>query len=182
MRGLLPAEYTFSIFAVVFVALIVSWFVAVLFAPLLGVWLLKAPERTDDQKPGRIMSTFRALLLTCMRRRWMTLAIALACLVAALLALPMVPRQFFPASDRPELVVDLTLPQNASIIASDRAAAKLDAVLKENPDVASWSTYVGRGAIRFYLPLDVQLNNDFFCAGRGHRQGCRRAQKAAGDA
>jgi multidrug efflux pump subunit AcrB len=74
----------------------------------------------------------------------------------------MVPRQFFPASDRPELVVDLTLPQNVSIFASDRAAAKLDAVLKDNPDVSSWSTYVGRGAIRFYLPLNVQLNNDFF--------------------
>ena len=72
------------------------------------------------------------------------------------------PRQFFPASDRPELVVDLTLPQNASIFASDKVAAKLDAMLKDNPDVASWSTYVGRGAIRFYLPLNVQLANDFF--------------------
>jgi multidrug efflux pump len=155
-------EYTFSIFAVVTIALIVSWFVAVLFAPLLGVWLLKAPERKTDDKPSRIMSAFRALLLTAMRRRWMTFAIALACLVVSLLALPMVPRQFFPASDRPELVVDLTLPQNVSIFASDRAAAKLDAVLKGNPDVSSWSTYVGRGAIRFYLPLNVQLNNDFF--------------------
>jgi multidrug efflux pump subunit AcrB len=92
----------------------------------------------------------------------MTVAIALACFVVSLLVLPLVPRQFFPASDRPELVVDLTLPQNASIFASDRVAAKLDAVLKGNPDVASWSTYVGRGAIRFYLPLNVQLNNDFF--------------------
>jgi multidrug efflux pump len=155
-------EYTFSIFAVVTIALIVSWFVAVLFAPLLGVWLLKAPERKTDDKPSRIMSAFRALLLTAMRRRWMTFAIALACLLVSLLALPMVPRQFFPASDRPELVVDLTLPQNVSIFASDRAAAKLDAVLKGNPDVSSWSTYVGRGAIRFYLPLNVQLNNDFF--------------------
>jgi multidrug efflux pump subunit AcrB len=155
-------EYTFSIFAVVTIALIVSWFVAVLFAPLLGVWLLKAPERKTDDKPSRIMSVFRALLLTAMRRRWMTFATALACLVVSLLALPLVPRQFFPASDRPELVVDLTLPQNASIFASDRAAAKLDAVLKDNPDVSSWSTYVGRGAIRFYLPLNVQLNNDFF--------------------
>jgi multidrug efflux pump len=154
-------EYTFSIFAVVSIALIVSWFVAVLFAPLLGVWLLKSPERREDG-PSRIMTAFRATLLTAMRRRWITVAIALACFVASLLALPLVPRQFFPASDRPELVVDLTLPQNASIFASDRAAAKLDAVLKENPDVASWSTYVGRGAIRFYLPLNVQLNNDFF--------------------
>src|SRR5664279_755605 len=57
---------------------------------------------------------------------------------------------------------NLTLPQNASIFASDQAAAKLDAILKSDPDVASWSTYVGRGAIRFYLPLNVQLANDFF--------------------
>ena len=155
-------EYTFSIFAVVSIALIVSWFVAVLFAPLLGVWLLKVPEQTTAAKPSRIMGAFRALLLTAMRRRWLTLAIALACFVASLLALPLVPRQFFPASDRLELVVDLTLPQNASIFASDTAAAKLDAILKTDPDVASWSTYVGRGAIRFYLPLNVQLNNDFF--------------------
>jgi multidrug efflux pump subunit AcrB len=76
--------------------------------------------------------------------------------------LPHVPRQFFPASDRPELVVDLTLPQNASIYGSDEIAAKLDAMLKDDPDVASWSTYVGRGAVRFYLPLNVQLANDFF--------------------
>jgi multidrug efflux pump len=155
-------EYTFSIFAVVSIALIVSWFVAVLFAPLLGVWLLKAPERRQDQRPSRIMGAFRALLLMAMRHRRMTVAITLACFVASLLALPLVPRQFFPASDRPELVVDLTLPQNASIFATDRAAARLDALLKDNPDVASWSTYVGRGAIRFYLPLNVQLNNDFF--------------------
>jgi multidrug efflux pump subunit AcrB len=155
-------EYTFSIFAVVTIALIVSWFVAVLFAPLLGVWLLKSPEQRKDEKPSRIMSGFRALLLTAMRHRWMTIAITLACFVASLLALQLVPRQFFPASDRPELVVDLTLPQNASVFASDRAAAKLDAILKDDPDVASWSTYVGRGAIRFYLPLNVQLDNEFF--------------------
>src|SRR6201986_909920 len=150
-------EYTFSIFAVVSIALIVSWFVAVLFAPLLGVWLLKVPEQKVDPKPSRIMSTFRLVLLTAMRRRWMTVAIALACFVVSLLALPLVPRQFFPASDRPELVVDLTLPQNASIFASDTVAHKVDSMFKNDPDVASWSTYVGRGAIRFYLPLDVKL-------------------------
>jgi multidrug efflux pump len=155
-------EYTFSIFAVVSIALIVSWFVAVLFAPLLGVWLLKVPEKKAEEKPSRIMETFRSLLLTAMRHRWITIAVTLGFFTASLLALPLVPRQFFPASDRPELVVDLTLPQNASIFATDRAAAKLDSLLKDNPDVASWSTYVGRGAIRFYLPLNVQLANDFF--------------------
>jgi multidrug efflux pump subunit AcrB len=156
-------EYTFSIFAVVSIALIVSWFVAVLYAPLLGVWLLKAPQKNEQQqKPNRTLAAFRKLLLTAMRWRWTTIAITLACFVASLLALPLVPRQFFPASDRPELVVDLTLPQNSSIFASERAATKLDAILKENPDVTSWSSYIGRGAIRFYLPLNVQLNNDFF--------------------
>ncbi|WPP02878.1 efflux RND transporter permease subunit [Methylocella tundrae] len=155
-------EYTFSIFAVVTIALIVSWFVAVLFAPLLGVALLKKPAAGAPEKQGLVLRIFRSILLGAMRMRWLTIAVTLACFVASILAMPYVPRQFFPASDRPELVVDLTLPQNASIFASDEAAAKLDAMLKGDPDVASWSTYVGRGAIRFYLPLNVQLANDFF--------------------
>ncbi len=155
-------EYTFSIFAVVTIALIVSWFVAVLFAPLLGVWLLKQPDTAAPAQPSGIMRIFRSILVAAMRNRWLTVALTLGCFVASLLALPHVPRQFFPASDRPELVVNLTLPQNASIFASDQVAAKLDAMLNDDPDVASWSTYVGRGAIRFYLPLDVQLANDFF--------------------
>ena len=155
-------EYTFSIFAVVTIALIVSWFVAVLFAPLLGVWLLKKPAAAVPEQQSVILRMFRAILVGAMRLRWLTIALTLICFVVSLLALPYVPRQFFPASDRPELVVDLTLPQNASIFASDEAAAKLDAILKDEPDVARWSTYVGRGAIRFYLPLNVQLANDFF--------------------
>jgi multidrug efflux pump subunit AcrB len=155
-------EYTFSIFAVVTIALIVSWFVAVVFAPLLGVWLLKKPEKAAVRKPGLLLRIFRTILVGAMRMRWLTIGITLACFIASLLALPYVPRQFFPASDRPELVVDLTLPQNASIFASDDAATKLDAMLKGDPDVASWSTYIGRGAIRFYLPLNVQLAKDFF--------------------
>src|SRR3954451_14375967 len=73
-----------------------------------------------------------------------------------------VPQQFFPASDRPELLVDLKLPQNGSIYASRDVSARLDDLLKADPDVERWSTYVGRGAVRFYLPLDLQLPNDFF--------------------
>ena len=78
------------------------------------------------------------------------------------MAMPLIPRQFFPSSDRPELLVDISLPQNASIYASEAAAERFDALLKDDPDVERWSTYVGRGAIRFYLPLDVQLPNSFF--------------------
>jgi len=91
-----------------------------------------------------------------------TIALTLALFLASILAIPLVPNQFFPSSDRPELLVDLRLPQNASIYASEDMAERFDAILKGDPDVARWSTYVGRGAIRFYLPLDVQLPNDFF--------------------
>jgi multidrug efflux pump subunit AcrB len=73
-----------------------------------------------------------------------------------------VPQQFFPSSDRPELVVDLTLRQNASIFAAEEAAKRLDEILAQDADVDHWSTYVGRGAIRFILTLNVQLANPFF--------------------
>ena len=74
----------------------------------------------------------------------------------------LVPQQFFPSSDRPELLVDLQLRENASIYATQDVAARLDKLLKDDQDVDHWSTYVGQGAVRFYLPLNVQLPNDFF--------------------
>jgi multidrug efflux pump len=112
-------EYTFSIFAVVSIALIASWFIAVIFAPLLGVALLTKPKHTKSGKPNVILRVFRGFLIGAMRTRWLTIAATIACFVLALLALPHVPRQFFPSSDRPELLVGLRLPQNASIYSSD---------------------------------------------------------------
>ncbi|MDB5597326.1 MAG: acrB/AcrD/AcrF family protein [Hyphomicrobiales bacterium] len=155
-------EYTFSLFAVVSIALVVSWFVALVFAPVLGVAMLRPPQRTAGNAPGRIERTFRQLLTGAIRRRWLTIGLTLGLFAASILALPLVPRQFFPASDRPELLVDLTLPQNASIYASESLATRFDAALKGDSDIERWSTYVGRGAIRFYLPLNAQLPNDFF--------------------
>ena len=155
-------EYTFSIFAVVSIALIVSWFVAVLFTPLIGVVLLKKPDVPAAEHEGPVLRAFRELLVAAMRAKWVTIGATLICFVVALLVTPLVPRQFFPASDRPELVIDLSLQQNASIYASQAVAERFDNVLKDDPDLASWSAYVGRGAIRFYLPLNVQLAHDFF--------------------
>jgi multidrug efflux pump subunit AcrB len=155
-------EYTFSIFAVVSIAVLASWLVAVLFIPLLGVALLKKPASAQAAEPSRMMRAFRSLLVTAMRWRWLTISVTLVCFGASLLALPRLPQQFFPSSDRPELLVDLRLPQNASIYASADRSAKLDALLTGDPDVERWSTYVGRGVLRFYLPLDVQLSKDFF--------------------
>ncbi len=159
-------EYTFSIFAVVGIALIASWLVAMVFAPLLGMTLLRPPKSGQSDKPSRTVNAYRGLLTLAMRTRWFTIALTLAIFVAAIVGLGQVPRQFFPSSDRPELLVDLRLPQNASIHATERLVNEFEKVLREDPDFAPeierWSTYIGQGAIRFYLPLDVQLANPFF--------------------
>jgi multidrug efflux pump len=97
-----------------------------------------------------------------MRARWATILLTLALFGASLWGMRLVPQQFFPASDRPELLVDLQLPENASIHATREASARLDRLLTGDRDVDHWSTYVGQGAVRFYLPLNVQLPNDFF--------------------
>ena len=155
-------EYTFSLFAVVTIALIASWFVAVLFTPLLGVAILTPPKTAKSSESGWVFGTYREFLTAALRMKWLTLAVTLAMFVASIFAIRLIPNQFFPSSDRPELLVDMTLPQNASIFASESVARRIDEVLKGDPDVARWSTNVGRGAIRFYLPLNVQLPNNFF--------------------
>ncbi|MGA8052907.1 MAG: efflux RND transporter permease subunit [Burkholderiales bacterium] len=154
-------EYTFSIFAVVGIALLVSWLVAVIFAPLIGVAILKTPKAGSDQ-PGAVERAFRAFLSGALRVKWLTILFTLAAFVAAAFLVRFVPQQFFPSSDRPEITVDLTLRQNASIFATDKVLQRLEEKLAGDPDIDSWSTYVGRGAIRFYLPLNAQLANPFF--------------------
>src|SRR5262249_19554928 len=151
-----------SLFAVVTIALIASWFVAVLFAPLLGIAILKPPRSAKSSEPGWVFRAYRSFLTWALRAKWLTLAVTVAMFIASTFAIRLIPNQFFPASDRPELLVDMALPQNASIFASETVARRIDDVLKDDPDVARWSTNVGRGAIRFYLPLDVQLPNNFF--------------------
>jgi multidrug efflux pump subunit AcrB len=156
-------EYTFSIFAVVAIALVTSWLVAVTFAPVIGIAILKAPKAAGgEEKPGALMRAYQGLLVGAMRAKWLTIAVTVVAFAGAIYLLRFVPEQFFPSSDRPELVVDLTLRQNASIYASEDVAKRLEAALAKDEDIDHWSTYVGRGAIRFYLPLNVQLANPFF--------------------
>ena len=156
------AEYTFSIFAVVAIALLVSWLVAVIFAPLIGMAALRPPAAAaGPARPALPMRAYAALLDAALRWRWVTIGITVAAFAASLAAARFVPQQFFPASDRTELLVELRLPQAASIFATAAAAERLDAALAADPDVARFSTYVGRGAVRFYLPLNAQLPNPF---------------------
>ncbi len=155
-------EYTFTLFAVVAIALVVSWFVAVLFTPLLSALLLRPPTAGTTGGPDAVTRIYRSVLVLALKARWFTIALTLGLFAASVWLLGFVPRQFFPSSDRPELVIDLALPQNASIHASAKLSGEVDAMLRGDPDVARWSTHVGRGAIRFYLPLEVQLPNPFF--------------------
>ncbi|KMO26994.1 ACR family transporter, partial [Methylobacterium variabile] len=108
------------------------------------------------------LNTFRALLLPAMRFRWITVAVCVAMLGAAIVGMGHVQQQFFPSSDRPEVLVDMTLPQNASISETKAQMDRFEAALKGDPEIKRWSSYVGQGAIRFYLPLDQQLQNAFF--------------------
>jgi multidrug efflux pump subunit AcrB len=170
-------EYTFSLFAVVAIALIASWFVAVIFAPILGAVILKPPPASQAAEPGWVFRTYRRYLTLAMRGKWLTIALTAILFAASFLALPLIPRQFFPSSDRPELLVDLTLPQNASIFASESLAGRFDEVLKNDPDVAHWSTYVGRGASILFAAQCATAKQLFF-TGCHRGEGCRGARAA----
>ncbi|MDM0068746.1 efflux RND transporter permease subunit [Variovorax sp. J31P207] len=155
-------EYTFSIFAVVAIALLVSWLGAVIFAPLVGKALLKSPKADAVVKPSKFLNAYGGFLKGAIRAKWLTIGLTLAAFVGSMFLVRFVPQQFFPASDRPELTVDLTLRQNASIYATEEEVKKLEEILKADPDVDHFSSYVGRGAVRFILTLNVQLANPFF--------------------
>ena len=157
-------EYCFSLFVVITVALLASWIVAVLFAPVIGVTILPRTMKKHEGhgEPGRFMRIFAATLRFCLRLRWLVIAATLALFAASLYGYGFIQQQFFPASDRPELVVDLSLPQNASIYATEAMVERFEKLLKDDPDIDRWSFYVGEGAFRFYLPLNVQLANDYF--------------------
>ncbi|WIE50905.1 efflux RND transporter permease subunit [Pseudomonas sp. GM17] len=155
-------EYTFTLFAVIAVAMLVSWIVAVLFAPVIGVHILSTHVKPHSEEPGRIGRAFNGGLLWAMRNRWWAIGITVLAFVLSVVGMRFVQNQFFPSSDRPEILVDLNLPQNASIAETRMAVDRLEATLKDDPDIVRWSTYIGEGAIRFYLPLDQQLQNPYY--------------------
>jgi multidrug efflux pump subunit AcrB len=155
-------QYCFSLFTVVAMALIASWFVAVIFAPVIGLSVLPSQIKANKPaEPGRFMRAFGRALEFSMRHRWLTIAASLVAFGASVFGLGFVQQQFFPASNRPELLVTMTLPKSASIAATEVETERLEKILASSPDISRFSSYVGGGAIRFYLPLDVQLDNDF---------------------
>lgn len=150
-------EFTFTLFVVIAVSLVVSWIVAVLFTPLLGVTILPDTMKGHHGQKGRLDRGFSRILGVCMRRRWTTIAVTLAVFGLSLAGMGFVQQQFFPASDRNELIVDMNLPLNSSIAETDAQIARFEReALKGNPGIDHWSSYVGQGAPRFVLSFDVQ--------------------------
>jgi multidrug efflux pump subunit AcrB len=150
-------EYTFTLFVVIAVSLLVSWIVAVLFTPLLGVTILPAKMKAHHEKKGGFAKAFSRVLAICMRRRRITIAVTVAAFALAVVGMTFVQQQFFPSSDRPELVVDWNLPQNSAIAETNAQMARFEQeALRGNDGVDHWTTYVGTGAPRFVLSFDVQ--------------------------
>lgn len=150
-------EFTFTLFVVIAVSLIVSWVVAVLFTPLLGVTILPKTMKSHHEKKGRFASVFSWLLGLAMRWRWVTIILTVGVFALSIGGMGLVQQQFFPNSDRTELVIDWNLPNNSSIAETNRQMAKFEKeMLADNKDVDHWTTYVGQGAPRFILSFDVQ--------------------------
>ena len=140
-----------------------SWVVAVLFTPLLGVTMLPAKIKSHPEEKSRLAQMFSRLLLVCMHHRWITISVTVAAFLIALFGMQFVQQQFFPSSDRAELVIDWNLPQNASIADTNAQIARFEREqLKGNDSVDQWSTYIGIGAPRFVLSFDVQTANSWF--------------------
>src|SRR3954469_5436723 len=153
-------EYTNSIFWVVGLSLVISWFVAVLFTPWIGYRLLPNPKPGHhDPYNSRLYTIFRALVTWCITWRWTTIAVTVAAFVAAMASFQFVQKQFFPTANRPELIVDLRLAQGASYNATDLEVKKLERWLAQNEDVAFYTSYIGAGSPRFYLPTVPELTN-----------------------
>ena len=156
-------EYTNSIFWVVGLSLIISWFVAVLFTPWMGYHLLPTPKaQHHDPYNGRLYTLFRKVVVWCVTWRKTTIVITALAFVGSLAAFGLVSKQFFPTANRPELIVDMKLAQGASWAATDAEIRKLETWLANDSDVASYTAYVGAGSPRFYLPTVPELANANF--------------------
>ncbi|MFO1308173.1 MAG: efflux RND transporter permease subunit [Burkholderiales bacterium] len=184
-------EYTRSIFQVSAIALVASWVAAVVVIPYLGYRMLPSGEALhrpspwarlrsrltgrplaatpahDGSDPEAVYRTpfylrLRAFVDACVERRFLVIAGTLAVFAVAIAAFRFVPQQFFPASSRPELLVDLRLPEGSSFAATLAHARKLETILDAEQGIESYVAYVGAGSPRFYLPLDQQLQQSNF--------------------
>ncbi|MCK9812573.1 efflux RND transporter permease subunit [Pseudomonas sp. MAFF 302046] len=159
-------EYTANMFWIVGIALITSWVVAVVFTPYLGVKLLP-PIKVPEGGHGAIYGTpnyqrFRRLLGSVIRRKGLVATSVVGLFVVAILGMGVVNKQFFPTSDRPEVLVEVQMPHGTSIEQTDAAAAKVEAWLAQQPEAKIVTAYIGQGAPRFYLAMAPELPDPSF--------------------
>jgi multidrug efflux pump len=151
-------EYTFAIFAVTTAALLISWVVSVYFVPYLGTLLLHTRSKVEGQAhelfDTPFYSRFRALVDWCVQHRWITIGATLLLFMLGVAGMGRVQQQFFPDSSRPEVLVDVWLPEGSTIQQSEEVVRRLEARLMKEPGVTAVSTWIGSGTPRFYLPLD----------------------------
>ncbi|MGV6874056.1 efflux RND transporter permease subunit [Pseudochelatococcus sp. B33] len=158
-------EYVRSLFYVVGIALVISWFVAVYFTPWLGYMLLRQRHHAGnhhDVFDTRFYRRLRATVGWAVHHRLVVLALTLATFAVSLWSFQFIPKNFFPQSSRPEILVDLWLPEGTSILEVERQAKALEARIMDDDDKRFIATYIGEGAPRFFLPLDQQLRNPNF--------------------
>ncbi|GAA4118151.1 efflux RND transporter permease subunit [Aminobacter aganoensis] len=158
-------EYVRSLFYVVGIALVISWLVAVYFTPWLGNMILKQRKHAGSHHDAFDTSFYRRLRATvswAVRHRLIVLALTLMTFFGSLFAFQFIPQNFFPQSSRPEILVDLWLPEGTSIKEVEKQAEALEARMMDDPDKKFIATYIGEGAPRFFLPLDQQLRNPNF--------------------
>jgi multidrug efflux pump subunit AcrB len=156
-------EYVRSLFYVVGIALVVSWFVAVYFTPWLGHMILRqrahAGQDHHDVFDTRFYRRLRSTVTWAVSHRIIVLSLTLATFAGSLYAFQFIPQAFFPQSSRPEILVDLWLPEGTSIKEVENQAKALETRMMDDPDKKFIATYIGEGAPRFFLPLDQQLRN-----------------------
>ncbi|MDR9806073.1 efflux RND transporter permease subunit [Rhizobium hidalgonense] len=158
-------EYVRSLFYVVGIALVTSWFVAVYFTPWLGYMILKQRHHAGEHHDAFDTRFYRRLRSTvgwAVRHQVIVLLLTLGTFVTSLWAFQFIPQNFFPQSSRPEILVDLWLPEGTSIKEVEVQAKALEAKMMDDPDKKFIATYIGEGAPRFFLPLDQQLRNPNF--------------------
>jgi len=152
-------EYTFAIFAVTVIALVLSWIVSVYFVPYLGTLLLKVKPHDPDAPPHELFDSpfyngFRRMVNWCVEHRWLTIGATLLVFALGIVGMGKVQQQFFPDSSRPEILVDLWFPEGTSIAANEEVAKRVEMRLQREEGVASVTSWIGSGVPRFYLPLD----------------------------
>ena len=152
-------EYTFAIFAVTVIALVLSWWVSVYFVPYLGTLLLQvkphgAAGGAHELFDGPFYRHFRTAVTWCLEYRWQAIGITLLIFVLGLVGMGRVQQQFFPDSSRPEILVDLWFPEGTAFKANETVTQAVEQRLMKEQGVQTVSAWIGSGVPRFYLPLD----------------------------